>query len=57
MKLVKLFVFGLVLCSGLITLTAFKKANVGEERSQTEKQDDLRPTALASANSKLKVEG
>jgi hypothetical protein len=34
-----------------------QKANVGEERSQTEKQDDLRPTALASANSKLKVEG
>lgn len=37
MRLVKLFVFGLVLCSGLITLTAFTKANVGEELTITNK--------------------
>ncbi len=37
MKVVKLFVFGLVLCSGLITLTAFKKAKVGEELTITNK--------------------
>jgi hypothetical protein len=39
MKLVKLFIFGLVLCSGLITLTAFKKAHVGEELTITNKTD------------------
>ena len=35
MKVVKLFIFGLVLCSGLISLTAFKKAKVGEELTIT----------------------
>jgi len=37
MKLVNFFIFGLVLCSGLITLTAFTKANVGEELTITNK--------------------
>lgn len=39
MKLVNFFIFGLVLCSGLITLTAFTKANVGEELTITNKTD------------------
>ena len=34
-----------------------QKTDVGAERTQVEMQDDLRPAALASANSKLKVEG
>lgn len=39
MRLVNFFIFGLVLCSGLITLTAFTKANVGEELTITNKTD------------------
>jgi len=39
MKVAKLFVFSLVLCGGLITFTAFKKANQFVELTITNKTD------------------